>query len=221
MFYYGNIFKMNTLDSIMDSYENLPDVEIKPNGEISKIFLELGITTFKDACNYVHNIEYGYNTTYKNKLILFIEHIGTCTTKHAVIGGLAEELNIPLHKHVGIYKFTEEISSGANKILKKYNIPYVPMAHCFLVYKDFRFDLTEGNCNGKNTTIKSFIHEEEVDPFISRKEEYLLYKRVLKEKVLPSKEMEGTKERTLLKAREESIILLKENVEKQKKLRNN
>ncbi|MFW9940804.1 MAG: hypothetical protein ACFFFT_07175 [Candidatus Thorarchaeota archaeon] len=204
----------------MDSYENLPNAEIKPNGEISKIFLELGITTFKEACHYVHNMEYGYNTTYKDKLILFTEQMGTCTTKHAIIGGLAEELNIPLYKHVGIYKFTEEISTGASEILKKYNIPYIPMAHCFLVYKNFQFDLTEGNCNGKNTSIENFIHEEEVDPFISRKDEYLLLKRVLKEKILPSKEMEGVKERSLLKAREESIILLKENVKKQKELKN-
>jgi hypothetical protein len=203
----------------MDSYDNLPVTEIKPKGEISKKFLELGISSFKEACEYVHNMEYGYNTTYE-KMILFLEQMGTCTTKHAIIAGLAEELNIPLHKHVGIYRFTEEISTDANKILKKYDIPYVPMAHCFLVYKDFNFDLTEGNFNGKNTTIENFIHEEEVDPFISRKDEYLLYKRVLKDLVLPSKEMEGVKEKSLLKAREESIILLKENVKKQKKIKN-
>ncbi|MBY8992545.1 MAG: hypothetical protein KGD58_17500 [Candidatus Lokiarchaeota archaeon] len=203
----------------MDSYDKLPDAEIKPVGEISKEFIELGITSFKEACENVHNIDYGYNSNYDDKMIFFKEKMGTCTSKHAVIAGLAEELNIPLSKHVGIYKLTEEISSGTNKILKKYNIPYIPMAHCFLVYKNFRFDLTEGNCNGKNTTIKSFIHEEEVDPFISRKDEYFLYKRVLKEQVLPSKEMEGIKERTLLKAREESIILFKDNVKKQKQLR--
>lgn len=202
----------------MDSYDKLPDTVIKPVGKISKKFLELGITSFKEACEYVHNIDYGYNTNYDDKMIFFKENMGTCTTKHAVIAGLAEELNIPLHKHVGIYKLTEEISTNTNEILKKYKIPYVPMAHCFLVYKDFRFDLTEGNCNGKNTTIKNFIHEEEVDPFISRKDEYLLYKRVLKEQVLPSKEMEAIKERTLLKAREESIILFKKNVKKQKEL---
>jgi hypothetical protein len=40
----------------MDSYENLPDAEIKPNGEISEIFLELGITTFKEACDNDHNM---------------------------------------------------------------------------------------------------------------------------------------------------------------------
>ncbi|MEE9376588.1 MAG: hypothetical protein V3V33_00955 [Candidatus Lokiarchaeia archaeon] len=200
----------------MDSYNKIPNAEIKDKGEISKRFLELGITSFREACEYVHNIEYGYNSNYDDKMIFFKERKGTCTTKHAVITGLAEELNIPLYKYIGIYKFTEEISIGANKILEKHKLPYVPMVHCFLVYKNYRFDLTEGNCNGKNTTIKEFIHEEKVNPFISRKAEYLLFKKVLKEKILPSKEMEGINERSLLKAREESIILLKENTKKQK-----
>ncbi|MGB5909733.1 MAG: hypothetical protein WBH31_00930 [Promethearchaeia archaeon] len=200
----------------MDSYNNLPNAEIKPVGQITRKFLELGITTFKEACDYVHNIEYGYNTNYDDKLIFFKENMGTCTSKHAVIAGLAEELNIPLYKHVGVYKFTEKISTGANIILEKYDIPYVPMVHCFLVYKEYRFDLTEGNCNGKNTSIENIIHEQKVEPFISRKDEYLLFKNVLKEKILPSKEMEGKSERSLLKAREESIILLKENTKKQK-----
>ncbi|MCK4380803.1 MAG: hypothetical protein KAW51_06645 [Candidatus Lokiarchaeota archaeon] len=205
----------------MDSYNKLPDAEIKPIGEISKKFLDLGIKSFREACEYVHNFEYGYNTDYDDKMVLFKENKGTCTTKHAIISGLAEELNIPLYKHVGVYKFTEEISNGINEILKKYNLPYVPMVHCFLTYKDYRFDLTEGNCNGKNTTIEELIHEEKVNPFISRKAEYLLFKKVLKEKILPSKEMEGINERSLLKAREESIILLKKNIKKQKYLLKN
>ncbi|MFX1380070.1 MAG: hypothetical protein ACFFA4_13360 [Promethearchaeota archaeon] len=202
----------------MDSYNKIPEAEIKPVGEISKKLLNLGIKSFREACEYIHNIEYGYNTNYDDMMILFKENKGTCTTKHATIAGLAKELGIPLYKHVGVYKFTEQISTGTNEILLKYKIPYVPMVHCFLVYKDFRFDLTEGNCNGKNTTLEEFIHEEKVDPFISRKDEYLLLKRVIKEKVLPSKEMEGIKERSILKAREEAIILLKENMERQKKL---
>jgi len=207
---------MEIFGLIMDSYDKLPDAEIIPVRELSKKFLELGIKSFREACDYVHNSEYGINTNADDKLIFFKENMGTCTTKHAVIAGLAEELNIPLHKHVGVYKFTEEISTGANEILKKYNLPYVPMVHCFLVYNDYRFDLTEGNCNGKNTSIEEFIYTEKVDPFISRKDEYLLYKKALKEYILSSKEMEGTDERTILKAREESIILLKKNVEKQK-----
>ena len=193
----------------MDSYENLPDAEIKPVGELSKTFLDLGITTFKDACNYVHNIDYGYNTNYEDKMIFFKEKKGSCTTKHAVIAGLAQELSIPLYKHVCVYKFTEEITTGVQEILNKYEIPYVPMVHCFLVYKNYRFDLTEGNFNGKKKHIDEYIYSEKVEPFISQKDEYLLFKKVLKEKILPSKEMKGIAEKTLLKAREESITLLK------------
>ncbi len=204
----------------MDSYDKLPDAKIKPLGEISRKFLELGINSFKQACDYVHNIEYGYNTNYNDRLIFFKEKKGICTSKHAVIASLAEDLNIPLYKHVGVYKFTEEISTGANEILKKYKIPYVPMVHCFLVYRNLQFDLTEGNCNGKNTTIDELIYEEKVEPFISGKDEYLLFKRVLKKQILPSKEMEGIKERRILKARSESIRLLTRNIDKQKSKRN-
>ena len=203
----------------MDSYEKLPDGEIKPGGQMSNKFLQLGIKTFKEACKYVHNEEYGYNTNYDDRMIFFKENKGTCTTKHAVIAGLAEELEIPLYKYVGVYRFTERISTGTDEIMRKYKVPYIPMVHCFLVYKDFKFDLTEDNCHGKNTNIEEFIHEEQVDPFISRKDEYLLLKKVIKEKILPSKEMDGIKERSLLKAREEAIILLKENIKRQKKVK--
>ena len=55
----------------MDSHEYIPDNEIKSRGKISKKFLELGIKTFKKASNYVHNIEYGYNTNYDDEMILF------------------------------------------------------------------------------------------------------------------------------------------------------
>jgi hypothetical protein len=194
----------------MDSYNYLPNTEIRHVGILSKKFLELGITSFRAACDYVHNIEYGYNSDYDDKMIFFKEKKGSCTSKHAVIAGLAEELNIPLYKYVGIYKFTEEISSRANNILEKYNLPYVPMLHCFLVYKDYRFDLTEGNNNGKKKAIEKFIHIEKVDPFISRKDEYRIFRKVLKEKIVSS--LKDIKERNLLKAREESIALLKNNI---------
>ncbi|MHA1504062.1 MAG: hypothetical protein ACTSPT_02610 [Candidatus Heimdallarchaeota archaeon] len=193
----------------MDSFDYLPDKEITQVGVISKKILELGITSFKEACLYVHNMKYGYNSDKDDKLILFKEMQGSCTTKHGVIATLAEELKIPLYKKVGIYKLTEEIVTGTNTILKEHDLPYVPMIHCFLVYKNYRFDLTEGNFNGKKIPIDEFIRDEQVIPFITVKDEYLLFLKVLKEKILPSKEMEGKERRTILKAREEAIKLLK------------
>ena len=198
----------------MDSYDKLPDAEITPVGEISKKFIELGITTFKEACFYVHDSKYGYNSNYDDKMIFFKEKMASCTMKHATIAGLAEELKIPLYKYIGVYKFTEEITTGVEKITQKYNIPYVPMVHCFLVYGDYHFDLTEGNFNGKKRSLEVFIQIEKVDPFISRTVEYKLFKKILKNQILPSKDMEGINERTLLKAREESIKLLKDCIKK-------
>ena len=199
----------------MDSFDLLPDASLTlEKGEFSQKFIELGVSSFKEACRYVHHLEYGYNSDKDNKWILFKELKGSCTTKHAVIATLAQELGIPLHKHIGVYKFAEDICVGANKITKKYSIPYVPMVHCFLVYKKHRFDLTEGNFNGKKTSIEEFIHEQEVIPFITRLDEYNLYKDVVDKFVLHSVEMKGIIKHTILKAREEAIILLHKNIEK-------
>jgi len=199
----------------MNSFDLLPDLPISPDkGEFSRKFLDLGISNFKNACYYVHNLEYGYNSNRDDKWILFKEMIGTCTTKHAVIATLAQELGISLHKHVGVYKFTENICKGASKITEKYSLPYIPMVHCFLVFKNYRFDLTEGNLNGKKTSIEEFIHEEQVIPFITQKDEYTWYKKIVKQFILLLPEMRGVTERTILKAREEALALLHQNIEK-------
>jgi len=198
----------------MDSYELLPQLDITPSAEISRKFIEMGINTFQEACNYVHNLEYGYNNDADDRWILFKELKGSCTPKHGVIAGLAEELKVPLYKHVGIYEFTENIVKGAQKIIDKFQIPYIPIVHCFLVYNNHRFDLTEGNFNGKETSIEEFLHEEQVEPFISRKDEYLLYRRALDEKILLSPDFNGISIKIVLKAREEAIILLHEKIKK-------
>ena len=82
-------------------------------------------------------------------MILFKEKLGSCTTKHAVIATLAEESGLPIKKAIGIYAMTEEIVTGAGNILDSFGLPCVPMLHCFLVYRDHRVNLTEGNDNGK------------------------------------------------------------------------
>jgi len=91
--------------------------------------------------------------------------------------------------------------------VQKYEIPYVPMIHCFLVYKEYQFDLTEGNNNGKKKTVNQYIHAERVDPFISSRDEYRLFRKVLKEIIVPSEETKGITQRSLLKARQEALIL--------------
>jgi hypothetical protein len=196
----------------MDSYTVLPNPKIDKQGIISEKFTSLKINCFWNACVYVHNLPYGYNSTTEDILILFKEGYGSCTTKHAVIATLAEELKIPVYKMIGIYAMTEDIVTGTNLILEKYHLPYLPMIHCFLMYGSFRVDLTEGNNNGKNRSIEEFLYTEKVIPNFSEKDEYLLYRKALKNHIIIRKEMEGIMMIDVLHARTEGISLLRSKV---------
>lgn len=193
----------------MDHYSVFPNERIVNNGPISGTFLGLGITDFNAACRYVHELPYGYNSDRDNLKILFNENMGSCTTKHAVISTLAAEMEIEIYKCIGIYAMTDALVTGTHKILELYGLPYVPMIHCFLVYNDNRVDLSEGNLNGKNRPIDDFLYTEKVAANISGKEEYLLYRKAVKDHILPRAELTGVDLRTILKAREEGLLLLR------------
>jgi hypothetical protein len=193
----------------MNAYTVLPNRSIIEAGTISDHFLSLGIKNFLDACSYVQKLPYGYNSDRDDLLILFKEKMGSCTTKHAVIATLAAELGLPVDKRVGIYPMTEAVVTGTNRILKKYDLPYVPMIHCFLEYGDHWIDLTEQNHNGKNQSIESFFHTAKVEPNISAKQEYLLYRHALKDHILRREELQGVDIKRILHAREEGLTLLK------------
>lgn len=196
----------------MEHYSVFPDKTIADGGPVSRTFLDLGITRFHPACRYVHELSYGYNSDRDDLMILFKEKMGSCTTKHAVIATLASELGLGIEKSIGIYAMTEELVTGTNQILEKYRLPYLPMVHCFLVHENHRVDLSEGNQNGKNGPIDQFLYTEKVEATISAKDEYLLYRNALKDHVLPRKELAGVDMKTILKVREEGLLLLKENL---------
>ncbi len=196
----------------MISYTIIPNQTIEKKGIISEQFIHRQINTFHDACLFVHNLPYGYNSTRDDMLILFKEGYGSCTTKHGVIVTLAKELNIPVYKMIGIYPMIEELVSGTQQILEKYKLPYLPMIHCFLLYNSQCIDLTSGNNNGKNKEITDFLYTEKVQPNISEKDEYMLYKNALQNQILQRKEMTGIPMVQLLHARSEGITLLRSKV---------
>jgi hypothetical protein len=196
----------------MEHHSVFPDKPIEDAGPVSRTFLDCGITRFHPACRYVHELPYGYNSDRDDLMILFRENMGSCTTKHAVVATLAAELDLVIEKCIGIYAMTEDLVTGTNQILEKYLLPYVPMVHCFLVYGNHRVDLSEGNQNGKNGPIDQFLHTEKVEAAIPAKDEYLLYRNAVKDHVLPRKELAGVEMKTILKAREEGLVLLKENL---------
>ncbi len=196
----------------MDHYTIFPDKPILDAGPISEIFIGLGIPSFWEACRHVHGMRYGYNSDREDLMILFREKMGSCTTKHAVIATLAAELDLAIDKYIGIYAMTEELVTGTQKILNHHMLPYLPMVHCFLVYQNHRVDLSEGNRNGKNGPIDNFLYTVKVLPNISGKQEYLLYRKALQDHILGRREFNGVGLKTILKARQDGLALLRSNI---------
>jgi hypothetical protein len=197
----------------MDKLTVFANVAVRASGPVSNKFLSMGIDGFIDACRFVHELPYGYNSDRDDLMILFKEKLGSCTTKHAVIATLAAESGLPIKRAIGIYPMTEELVTGTGKILVKYGLPYVPMLHCFLVYGEHRVDLTEGNNNGKKRPIEDFLYTETLIANISEKDEYRLYRKALKDRILTKSELNGIDLKRILYAREEGLALLKANID--------
>ena len=199
----------------MDPIDAFPDATITDRGPIARTFLARGLTTFIAACRQVHQMPYGYNTTREDPLILFRENHGSCTTKHMAVGLLAAELGLPIHKFIGIYPMTEALVTGAARVAAEHGLPYIPVVHCFLSDGTVRVDLTEGNRNGKNGPIDTFLFTTRVRPEISEKEEYRLYRQALQSHILTRPEMTGIDLKSILRAREAALALLKVNMARQ------
>lgn len=196
----------------MRPYDTFPEKPIGGAGPMAAAFLARGVQSFRAACAHVQRLPYGYNSDPDDPMILFKEEKGTCTTKHAVIAALAVELDLPVAKHIGIYAMTEALVTGTQALLETFQLPYVPMIHCFLAWNGNRVDLTAGNRNGKNRTIDAFLHTEAVAPDISAKEEYLRYRTALENLLATREELRAVKLKTVLKVREMGLALLKANI---------
>jgi hypothetical protein len=196
----------------MDAYTLLPDGPIGDNGPVCTELRRRGITSFQAACGIVHRLPYGYNSERDDLFALFKEGKGSCTTKHAVIASLAAEIGLPVVKTIGIYAMTEAIVTGTQAILDAFDLPFIPMVHCFLACEGRRVDLTEGNRNGKNTAIDHFLYTETVIPNISAKNEYLLYRSAVKALIRRHDALRGVTLKTILHAREAGIVLLRSKV---------
>ena len=60
----------------MDKYIVFPDKPISNAGKVSNKILELNIETFWQACRFVHELPYGYNSNKDDLMIIFKEKMG-------------------------------------------------------------------------------------------------------------------------------------------------
>jgi hypothetical protein len=156
-------------------YEVFPNAEITDRGEFSHQFIQIGMKTFHDACKWVNDLPYDYNSDMVDSKLIFTEKKGVCLTKHGAIARLAEEIGLSIRKNIGFFRLNDEIYTGIGKLLERYGLDYIPQIDCFLQYEDHCVDLTDGNCTGKNKAIDEFDFIVPVPPEISMDEMIILY----------------------------------------------
>lgn len=154
----SNCILYNYLEKI-----GIKNLSLNRTYSICASFYNLGIESFWEAIEYVHQLPYGRTADRSNLQQVLTEQKGTCSTKHALLASLAEELNIPLKLNLGCFLFTQETRPSLTPILKKYNINAIIDAHCYLKYENNFLDVTFPDSNLFNSSLKA-LQEEVINP---------------------------------------------------------
>lgn len=154
--------------------ENIPIIE---RGPASAAFLHTGVLTLHDALTFVHQLPYGRNANRAEYQLVLTEGRGTCSTKHALIAALSEELGVPVVLTLGVYEMSERNTPGVGQVLALHELALLPEAHCFLRLGDHRIDVTRWVEPGE--PISTFLFEETITPEQIGKYKAELHRRYL------------------------------------------
>lgn len=113
-------------------------------------------------------------------MLVLEEKRGACSTKHALLKVLADEIDLSLDLVIGIYPMNEQNTKGVGPVLTKYNLPYIPEAHCYLVYQGHRFDFTRHD-NHSAEPISEFLYEKVIQPKDIGEKKIKIHKDFLKQ----------------------------------------
>jgi len=144
-------------------YSSLPNKNIERKSELTIQFCELGCNSYHDACEYVWKLPYGRTSESSNWKLVLTENTGTCSTKHAVLKTLADEMDLNIELKLGIYPMNESNTPGVGSILAASNLESIPEAHCYLSYNGNRVDLTRFGPEAE-MPISEFLYERSIDP---------------------------------------------------------
>ncbi len=131
---------------------------------MSHEFLERGVDTFCGACSYAREVPYGRNNDLVNKLCVFNDNRGTCSTKHALLKALANENDAQeVRLFLGIVEMSAENTPEVAEVLRKYELLYIPEAHTYLKAHGRIIDCTKTSfpADGSGKTI---LAEIEIQP---------------------------------------------------------
>lgn len=98
------------------------------------------VFSFWDVIEYVKQLPYGrIADDFRDVLV---ENKGTCSTKHALLASIADELSIQLKLTLGMIFLTAENMPRIKSILEKYQLEKIPEAHTYLTFDNHTLDVT-------------------------------------------------------------------------------
>jgi hypothetical protein len=164
----------------MHSWQALPDNPLKPAGQTTADFVVRSIPDFRLAGRHLYQLPYGRNSDRADFRLVLPEGRGTCSTKHALLAELAQEQQLSITLTLGIYDMHERNTPGVGKVLDRYQLLFIPEAHCYLTYEGKRIDVTRSGTE-PTEPITQFLYEESIRPQQIGEYKIQLHRRFLRE----------------------------------------
>jgi hypothetical protein len=143
---------------------NSLDFPIQNNGKLSACVLSLGFKRFLPFAEYVRALGYGRTSDSHDVLAGIREKKGTCSSKHLLLASLAHECgHEDIQLTIGIYSMSEDNTPGVGPVLEQAGLKCIPEAHCYLKYKNSRYDFT-GLEKGLSSPFDALSLEQDVEP---------------------------------------------------------
>jgi hypothetical protein len=144
----------------------IPDIAIRAadtgrEQPVSAEFLQIGITRFSDATEYIKRLPYARNADKNDPLCVLNNGCGTCSTKHALLKTLADEQEVhAMRLMMGIFRMNGQNTPPVAGTLLRYDLPYIPEAHNYLRYHDNVIDVTTSAAT--TAFLSDLLAEEEI-----------------------------------------------------------
>lgn len=106
---------------------------LSANAKYSNLARAKGVDSWEALKAYVAELPYGRTSNPKDISLVLNEGRGTCSGKHALLAAIAKENAISdVQLMVSAFKMSAQSTPSIQKILEKFQLDYIPEAHCYL-----------------------------------------------------------------------------------------
>lgn len=106
---------------------------LSANAKYSNLARAKGVDSWEALKTYVAELPYGRTSNPKDISLVLNEGRGTCSGKHALLAAIAKENAISdVQLMVSAFKMSAQSTPSIQKILEKFQLDYIPEAHCYL-----------------------------------------------------------------------------------------